>query len=58
MLENGIANGKEYLEQLAVRLRDTDLTVETAIKEGSVAETIIEYAKGHEIDLVLMSTHG
>ena len=58
LLENRIANGKEYLEQLAVRLRDTDLPVVTATEEGAVAEKIIEYAQEHDIDLVMMSTHG
>ncbi len=58
MLEDRIASGKEYLERLAVHLRDTGLKVASAIEEGSVAEKIIEYAKKHDIDLVMMSTHG
>ena len=58
MLEDRIASGAEYLERLAVHLTDTGLRVVTAIEEGAVAEKIIEYAKEHEIDLVLMSAHG
>ncbi len=58
LLEDRIASGKEYLERLAVRLRDTGLKVVTAIEEGAAAEKIIDYAKEHDIDLVMMSTHG
>ncbi len=58
LLEDRIASGKEYLERLAVHLRDTGLKIATAIEEGAVAETIIEYAKEHDIDMVIMSTHG
>ena len=58
LLEDRIASGKEYLEQLAAHLRGTGLKVETANEEGAVADKIIEYAKDHHIDLVAMSTHG
>ena len=57
-LEDRIASGKEYLEKLTVHLKDTGLTIVTAIEEGAVAETIIEYAKEHDIELIFMSTHG
>ena len=56
--EDRIASGKEYLTQLAARLRDAGLKVETAIVEGAVADKILEYAKDHGVDLVAMSTHG
>ncbi len=58
LLEDRIASGKEYLERLAVHLGDTGLKVVTAIEEGAVAEKIIEYAKEHDIDLVMMSAYG
>ena len=58
LLEDRIASGKEYLERLAVHLRDTGLKVTAAVEEGAVAEKIIEYAKEHDIDLVMMSTNG
>ena len=56
--EDRIASGKEYLERLAFQLRDTGLRVITAIEEGAVAEKIIEYAKEHDVDLVIMSSYG
>ncbi len=56
--EDRIASGKEYLKKIAADLRATGLKVETALEEGAVDDKIIEYAKGHHIDLVAMSTHG
>ena len=58
LLEGRTASGKEYLDRLAGGLKDTGLKVVTAIEEGTVAEKIIEYAKEHDIDLVMMSSHG
>lgn len=58
LLEDRIASGKEYLEQFATRLRDTGLKVETAVEEGPVDETIIGYAKQHDIDLITLCTQG
>ena len=58
LLEDRIASGKEYLEQLAAHLTGTGLTVETAVEEGPVDETIIGYAKQHDIDLITMCTQG
>ena len=56
--EDRIAGGKEYLEQLAARLRDAGLKVDTAVEEGAVDEKIIRYAKQHDIDLITMCTQG
>ena len=58
LLEDRIASGKEYLEQLAAHLRGTGLTVETAVDEGAVDEKITAYAKQHDIDLITMCTQG
>ena len=58
LLEDRVASGKEYLERLAARLRDTGLTVETAVEEGAVDEKIIGYAKQNDIDLITMCTQG
>jgi nucleotide-binding universal stress UspA family protein len=52
------ARGKAYLEGLAGQLQHAGRTVTTVIREGAAAETIVEYAKDHEIDLIVMSTHG
>lgn len=48
-----------YLQTVASRLRDRPLAVQVAVVEGdAVAETIVQYARDHGHDLILMSTHG
>lgn len=39
--------------------KDCDtLTVHTVVKKGPAAEMIIDYAREHLIDLIVMATHG
>jgi nucleotide-binding universal stress UspA family protein len=52
------ARGKAYLEGLAVQLQQAGMHVTTALREGAADENIVAYAKEHEIDLIVMSTHG
>jgi len=47
-----------YLNKLASRLERKRLSVETAVITGSPADVILDYAKQHEVDLIIMSTHG
>lgn len=37
---------------------DADVPVETSVEVGVIHETILAYATGQEIDLVVMGTHG
>lgn len=47
-----------YLDRIAQRLQKLDLQVEQAILEGNPAETLIEFARNSDADLLLLSTHG
>jgi nucleotide-binding universal stress UspA family protein len=47
-----------YLRRLAIQQRHNGLTVHTAIEFGPPADTILEYADNHDIDLIVMATHG
>ncbi len=47
-----------YLQQLALKHHHPGLTVHTAVEFGSPAETILAYADHHDIDLIVMATHG
>lgn len=47
-----------YLRQLTQQHHYASLTVHTAVEVGSPAETILEYADAHDIDLIAMATHG
>lgn len=42
----------------AVEDRAGDLSVETAVVEGSPSRDIVEYAAEHDCDLIVMGTHG
>jgi nucleotide-binding universal stress UspA family protein len=50
--------GMEYLARVRARLQNEQVTVTTQVLAGPVAETIIDYAREQNIDLIVMSTHG
>lgn len=47
-----------YLREVAVELRDVGLTVDHAVRHGPVSEVIVDYAAGHDVDQIVMTTHG
>ena len=47
-----------YLEKITERLRSSGLNVESAILEGDPSESIVEYARNEDVDLIALSTHG
>jgi nucleotide-binding universal stress UspA family protein len=56
--EAQIERAQVYLDDIANRLRGLGFEVETEIGEGSVHEHIVDYAKKHGVDLVVMTNHG
>jgi len=57
----GVAEARAYLEEVAARLRSTDILVETHVhedREENVARSIVEHAQESQSDLVIMCTHG
>ena len=48
----------EYLDSVAVRLRQHNLTVNVEIVEGPAADEIVERARALNVSLILMTTHG
>ncbi len=58
LVEGRLSRGKEYLEGIAGRLKNSGVTVETALREGAADENIVGYSREHGIDLVVMSSHG
>ena len=57
----GVAEARAYLEEVAARLRSTDILVETHVhedREENVARSIAEHAQESQSDLVIMCTHG
>jgi nucleotide-binding universal stress UspA family protein len=51
-------NGEQATESIAKRGRENDIDVITAVREGLPYKGIIEYADEHDVDLLVMSTHG
>lgn len=48
----------EYLEGVCKRVGCGTLTVHKVVEMGPPAETIIDYARKHPLDLIVMATHG
>ena len=51
-------DSQEALDAQAKKLSESGVEHFTAIREGTAHEVIRDYAKEHEIDLVIMGTHG
>ena len=52
-------NSEKYLEQVADRLSDAGiLGVERVILEGSPANSVVDFARSSNVDLIILSTHG
>ncbi|MCI0552339.1 MAG: universal stress protein [Anaerolineae bacterium] len=49
---------ERYLEQIAERLQISGLSIEYSLLEGSPAQSIIEFARNNNVDLITLSTHG
>ena len=58
MVEEMVEEAADYLTRLADRVGDEPLALQTAVRAGPAAETILDYAKRHEVDLVAITTHG
>ncbi len=52
------ADEKHYLKTVCAKLEDNGLKVTYLLREGMVAETIMEAAEIEQADLIAMSTHG
>ena len=52
-------NSEKYLEQVASRLNDLGLLgVERMILEGNPANSVVDFARNNNVDLIILSTHG
>ncbi len=50
--------GEESVQVVADRAADAGIDVVTDVVTGTVHRSIIEYADEHDVDLILMGTHG
>ena len=56
--EAEIQNAQEYMDHIAVGLKQLGLETVVELTTGPAHEHIIDYAKQHGVDLVIMSSHG
>jgi len=52
------AEMEAYLERVCNNLSEADVETETVLLEGRVAAGMIDYARQHEFDLIVLSSHG
>jgi nucleotide-binding universal stress UspA family protein len=50
--------GLDYLAEVRGPLLGEGVIVHTALETGLPADAIIDYAQSHQVDLIVMSTHG
>jgi universal stress protein A len=49
---------KQEMKELISRLRTRGIKIEAAVELGSEAQEICDYARQHDVDLIITSTHG
>ncbi len=47
-----------YLDGVATRMEQSGLPAQSVILEGRAADQIVAYAESHDIDLIMLSSHG
>jgi nucleotide-binding universal stress UspA family protein len=57
-LERAREDAEENFAEARERIEDAGLDVDTAIEIGRPANTVVEYAKAHDVDHVVMGSHG
>ena len=56
--ETDEAQAKNYLSEMAERLKEEGIAVENDMAYGLPADEILNYAEQKQVDLIVMSTHG
>jgi nucleotide-binding universal stress UspA family protein len=56
--ETAEVQAKNYLNEMAERLKAEGIAAETDIADGLPADEILNYAEQKRVDLIVMSTHG
>jgi nucleotide-binding universal stress UspA family protein len=56
--ETAEIQAKNYLNEMAERLKAEGIAVETDVADGLPADEILSYAEEKGVDLIVMSTHG
>jgi nucleotide-binding universal stress UspA family protein len=52
------SEAEAYMKEMAQRLRETGLAAQVRLAEGRAANSIIEFAREEDVDLIIISSHG
>ena len=52
------SSAEEYLEEMANRIGQEGLVLQTEVIVGKVADSLVDFAETNDIDLILIATHG
>lgn len=58
LIEKLEQNGHRVTEAVAVRAKESNIEVKTAVQQGTPRDEILMYAPDHDIDLIVIGTHG
>jgi nucleotide-binding universal stress UspA family protein len=53
-----VTEATNTLQELSINLKFQHIAVKTVVAVGQAADRIVDYAQAHDIDLIVMSTHG
>ncbi|RIK39434.1 MAG: universal stress protein [Chloroflexi bacterium] len=53
-----VNDATNYLQEIALRLSTQGMQVHTVVEVGHAADRIVDYATAHDVDLIVMCTHG
>jgi nucleotide-binding universal stress UspA family protein len=56
--QKALDEAKDYLEELAMPLRDKSIQVEAVTIPGRAGEAVVSYANSNNLDLIAIATHG
>jgi len=51
-------NAQKYLDDIQSQLSSEGVKVKAEVLEGNIAQSIVEYSKGKDVNLIVMTTHG
>ena len=49
---------RNYLDQLMKRLTDIGIAIQSEFLYGDIIDKLVDYADSHEVDLIIIATHG
>jgi len=56
--EKRVSLAAKYLEEILNRLKQNGIEYKKEVLVGKISKNIIKYAESHDVDLILMATHG